>query len=182
MPGPSRSWDPAPAALSLRRSPCPCASCSCYPRSLGSSRSRESASTNRIVDLAVPAWSPSANMVAGARETKPMTAAGAWKAEADVSTARSCRVGTHRCVSEYTGRSGRLKKRNSGEWQAVSSKKCPAQRINCSLFGRQWESSLILVFPPYCFCATGNSSHILQNPLKLHHFPATSAPTWLGRY
>ena len=100
VPGPSRSWDPAPAVLSLRRSQCPCAGCSCYPRSLGSSCSRESALTNRIVDLAVPAGSPSANMDARARETEPMTAAGAWNAEADLSTARTCHVGTHRCVSE----------------------------------------------------------------------------------
>ena len=62
-------------------------------------------------------------MDADAREMEPMTAAGAWKAEADLSTARSCRVGTHRGFSEV-------------------------------LVEMVRESSLILVFPPYYFCAT----------------------------
>ena len=53
VPGPSKSWDPAPAALSLRCSQCPCTGCSCYSRSSGSNCSRESASMNRIADLAV---------------------------------------------------------------------------------------------------------------------------------
>ena len=53
VPGPSKSWDPAPVALSLRCSQCPCTGCSCYSRSSGSNCSRESASMNRIADLAV---------------------------------------------------------------------------------------------------------------------------------
>ena len=71
-------------------------------------------------------------MVAGARETEPMTAAGAWKAEADLSTARSCRVGTHRGFSEVL----------------------VDEMVR--------ESSLILVVPPYCFCATVTRATFLK--------------------
>ena len=98
--GPQQKLGPGSSSALASTQPMPMCRLLLLSALLGQRRTKDSALTNKIVDLAVPAGSPSANIDAVARETEPMTAAGAWKAEADLSTARTCRVGTHRCVSE----------------------------------------------------------------------------------